>query len=162
MVDDALVEEPTPLNPRQLRARRRRRRRQLGTLLFLLAAAAILATAYFAVAGDDGGDDEASTTATTGATTTTVVQQVGPFAVTTGVNVRQGPGTSYPQVATIETGTKVLVACVADGEPVPGPDGPDTKWLKLTGPGPQGFVTAVYVQLGDALRTSSVPSCPPA
>jgi uncharacterized protein YraI len=132
----------------------------LGALLFVLVAAAILLTAYLAVAGDDSKDEATSTTVPVTAATT-VAKDSGPYRVTTGVNVRQGPGTKFATVTALESGSKVMVACVADGEVVQGSGTPSTKWLKLAGTGPQGYVTAVYVETGDDLRTNKIPVCPP-
>jgi hypothetical protein len=77
------------------------------------------------------------------------------------VHVRQGAGTSFPAVGTIELGHDVFVACYVDGEPVDSPNGPITQWLKLTGFGPHGWVTALYVSTGDDLTNNRIPPCPP-
>jgi hypothetical protein len=149
-----------PLNPRQVRARRRRRRRQIGWTLFILVALVIFATAYVVVAGDDSSEETTATTLPGESTTTTVAKPFGPYKVTAGVNVRQGPGTTFPSVATIETGHVVFLSCVTDGEVVNGPNGPIGQWLKTTGFGPQGYLTALYVDTKDDLRTNSIPACP--
>jgi len=163
--DDAVVAapEPAPRNPRQIRARRRRRRRQVGTLLFLLVAVGVFATAYFAVTADDNSTDDASSSASVpGATTTTAAAFAGSYKVTTGVNVRQGAGTTFPAVGTIETGRSVLVICVIEGEPVNAPSGTNSQWLKVTGLGPSGYVSSAFVAVGDDLRSKKIPACPPA
>ena len=147
-------------NPRQERARRRRRRRRFGTALFVVVAAAIFAAAYFTVAGDDSTDETTGTTVPEASTSTTAAKPFGPYKVTTGVNLRQGPGTIYPPVATIETGHVVFVSCVTDGEVLNGPNGPIGQWLKTTGFGPQGYLTALYVATGDDLRNNAIPACP--
>lgn len=159
--------EPRPepgraaLNPRQRRARRRRHRRQLGTLIFLLVAAAILATAYFAATANDDASDEATTT--TGALTTpTTAPFSAAYDVTTGVNVRQGAGTSFATVGTVETGKPVTVVCVAQGEPVSTPTGQNVQWLHITAPPPGGYVSAVFVAVGDDLTSKKIPACPAA
>jgi hypothetical protein len=150
------------LTPRQLRARRRRRRRQLGTGLFLLVAVAVFATAYVAVAGgDDDSSDAAATNATAGSTTTTTPRPAGPYAVTTDVNVHSSPATTAATVGTLEPGTKVYVGCVAEGEQVEGPSGPNTQWLETVGFGPVGYLTSVYVDVGDDLTNQKIPACPP-
>ncbi len=155
--------EPAPRNPRQIRARRRRRRRQIGTLLFVLVAIGVFAAAYFALAGDDdSSDDAASSTSVPGATTTTAAPFAGSYKVTTGVNLRQGAGTSFPAVGTIETGRAVLVVCVIEGEPVNAPNGTNSQWLKVTGLGPSGYVSSAFVAVGDDLRNNKIPACPAA
>jgi len=154
--------QPAPRNPRQVRARRRRRRRQIGTLVFVLVAGGILATAYFAVAGDDGSNDEATaTTLPIGATTTTLPAFAGSYKVTTGVNVRQGAGTTFPAVGVIEQGRSVLVVCVVEGEVVNAPSGSNSQWLKVTGLGPSGYASAAFVAVGDDLRNKKIQTCPP-
>ena len=164
-VPDAAPEpapERVPLNPRQVRARRRRRRRQLGTLVFVVVAVGVLGAAYLALAG---GDDTSSTEATsTSALVTTTVAP--PFSskykTTTGINVRQGPGTSTPTVATVEQGREVTVTCVVQGEVVNAPSGPNPQWLKVTDPGAAGYVSAAFVSTGDDLRANKIPACPAA
>ncbi len=170
MVDDAGEESeaaaapaPAARNSRQVRARRRRRRRQIGTLLFLLVAAGVFAAAYFTISGDDdSSDDAASTTTVAGASTTTVAPFAGSYKVTTGVNVREGAGTTSRAVGTVETGRTVLVICVVEGEPVNAPTGTNSQWLKITGLGPSGYVSSAFVAVGDDLRNAKIPTCPAA
>jgi uncharacterized protein YraI len=145
-----------------MRARRRRRRRAIGTLLFVIVAVVIVVVAVLALSGGDDASDEAATTTAAAATTTTAPPFAGSYKVTTGVNVRQGPGTTFPTAGTIETGHSVLVVCVAQGQPVEGPNGPDPQWLKITGIGPTGYVTSIYVATGDDLRNGKIPACPAA
>jgi hypothetical protein len=149
-------------NPRQQRARRRRHRRQLGTLIFLAVAAAVFAAAYFTLAGGDDSSDDAKTATTAAGATTTSAPFSAPYNVTTGVNVRQGAGTSFATVGTVETGKPVTVVCVAQGEPVNGPNGANPQWLKVSAPPPGGYVSAVYVAVGDDLTNKKIPACPPA
>lgn len=151
-----------PRNPRQVRARRRRRRRAIGTLLFIVVAVVIFAIAAFALTGGDDSSDEATTTTAAAATTTTAPPFSASYKVTDGVNVRQGPGTSFPPAGTVETGNAVTVVCVAQGEPVNGPNGPDPQWLKVTGPGAAGYITSIYVSTGEDLRNGKIPACPAA
>jgi hypothetical protein len=149
------------VTPRQRRVRRRRRRRLIGVLIFTVVAVGILGVAYLAVAGpDDSEADRSGPTAVTGPSTTTVAKPAGPYRVTTGVNVRQGPGTNFPAVGTVQTGHQVFVSCVAEGQAVDGPSGPVTKWLRLTGFGPVGYLTALYVDTGDDLKVAGkIPAC---
>ena len=150
---------PAPRTARQVRARRRRRRRTIGTLLFVVVAVGVFAAAYFVLVADDSSDRAASTTSAP-VTVTTAPKPAGPYRVTTGVNIRQGPGTTFPSVGTIETGRQVFVSCVIDGQPVDGPSGPITKWLRLTGFGPTGYLTVAYVDVGDDLNVAGkIPPC---
>ena len=143
-----------------MRARRRRRRRILGTLLFVAVAVGVFAAAYFVLVADDSSDRAASTDEPARVTVTTAPKPAGPYRVTTGVNIRQGPGTTFPSVGTIETGRQVFVSCVIDGQPVDSPSGPITKWLRLTGFGPAGYLTVAYVDTGDDLNVAGkIPPC---
>jgi hypothetical protein len=153
------ADAPPPLTPRQVRARRRRRRRILGTLLFLAVAAGVFAAVYFVLVADDS-SDRAATPTSAAVTITTAPKPAGPYRVTTGVNIRQGPGTTFPAVGAIETGHQVFVSCVIDGQPVDAPSGPTTKWLRLTGFGPAGYLTVAYVDVGDDLNVPGrIPAC---
>ena len=165
MHENEFVGDPAPAapppNPRQIRARRRRRRRQIGTALFILVAIGVFGAAYLALNEDDSSENAVRTTgAAAGATTTTVAPLLGPYKVTTGVNVRQGPGTSFPSSGVIETGKSVFVACVIEGEAVDGPAGPNSQWLRISGFGPTGYLISIYVTTGDDLRTNKIPTCP--
>jgi hypothetical protein len=156
---DERSDAPPPLTARQVRARRRRRRRTIGTLLFLAVAIGVFAAAYFALFADDS-SDRASTTTSSPVTTTAAPKPAGPYRVTTGVNIRQGPGTTFPAVGAIETGRQVFVSCVIDGQPVDAPSGATTKWLRLTGFGPAGYLTVAYVDVGDDLNVpGKIPLC---
>jgi hypothetical protein len=152
----------TERNPRQVRARRRRRRRRFGVVVFLAVAVGVFVAAYVGLAGNDNSSDTTTgqSVIAAAATTTTAVKSFGPYKVTTGVHVRQGAGTSFPAVGTIEVGHEVFVACYVDGEVVASPNGPIPQWLKLTGFGPHGWVTALYVSTGDDLTNNRIPPCP--
>lgn len=132
----------------------------IGVLLFLVVAVGVFGAAYLTFApSDDSKTATRSGDALT--TTTTVVKPSGPYRVITGVNVRQGPGTTTASVGTIETGHVVFVTCVIDGESVDGPTGPSTKWVRLGGFGPTGYLTVQYVDLGADLQTpGKIPVCP--
>lgn len=166
MVDEPREDEvapgaPAPLTPRQRATRRRHRRRVLGVLVFVLVAGGVFAAAYFALAGPDNSSNVATGPTTELTTTTTGPKAAGPYRVITGVNIRQGPGTTFPSVGTIETGHVVFVTCVVDGQPVDGPTGPSTKWLRLIGFGPTGYLTVQYVDLGTDLSVpGKIPVCP--
>ena len=55
----------------------------------------------------------------------------------------------------------MFVTCVIDGESIDGPTGPSTKWVRLGGFGPTGYVTVQYVDLGADLQTpGKIPACP--
>jgi uncharacterized protein YraI len=127
--------------------------------LFILVAAGVIAATYFSFAGSSDSSTDA-TRPTSLATTTTGPNVAGPYRVITGVNIRQGPGTNFPSVGTIETGHKVFVTCVVDGQPVDGPSGPSTKWLRLIGFGPTGYLTVQYVAIGSDLNVpGKIPVC---
>jgi hypothetical protein len=151
---------PEALSPRHVRARRRRRRRRLGALVFGLIAVAVLGATYLsATGGNDSSNVGRTVTTLLRATTTTVARPFGPYKVTTGVNVRQGAGTNFPSAGTISTGHTVFVACVLEGQPVAAPTGPESRWLRLSGFGPSGYVTALYVNTGDDLTNNKIPTC---
>jgi len=149
---------PTASPARPVRARRRRRRRRLGALVFALIAVGVVGATYLSLTGGSK-SSEARKTVTTLPVTTTVAKPFGPYKVTTGVNVRQGAGTNFPSAGTISTGHSVFVACVVEGQPVAAPSGPETRWLRLSGFGPTGYVTALYVNTGDDLTNNKIPRC---
>jgi uncharacterized protein YraI len=114
--------------------------------------------------GPDRGGDAASPDVTSTAILATV-PPAGPFKVTDGLNVRTGPGRTFPTVGTIDLGKEVLVSCVIEGETVDGPKGPTTKWLRVTtttatGSAMTGYVTSQYVATGVAIDNPAViPHC---
>ena len=133
----------------------------IGVLVFVVFAVGVFGAAYLTFAPSDDSKSATSRSGDALTTTTTVVKPSGPYRVITGVNVRQGPGTTTPSVGTIETGHVVFVTCVIDGESVDGPTGPSTKWVRLGGFGPTGYVTVQYVDLGSDLQTpGKIPVCP--
>lgn len=152
---------PPGPSPSARRARRRRWRRAIGALVFVGIAVAVLAIAYTALPGsDDKSADNAASHRPVFATTTPPIPPAGPFKVTQGVNVRSGPGTSFPSIATIDLGKEVMVVCVIDGEPVNSAAGPDTKWVRVTATGVSGYVTSLYVATGSAIANPAViPVC---
>ena len=77
---------------------------------------------------------------------TTLPPAAGPYKVTDGLDVRTGPGRTFPTVGTIELGREVMVACVIEGELVDGPNGPTTKWLRVTAANVSGYVTSQYAR----------------
>jgi hypothetical protein len=154
--DEPAAPARASLTPRERRARRRRRRRILGVLVFVAVAGGIIGVAYLAVAGPDDSDQADQSTTSSGPPTTTVAKPAGPYRVTTGVNVRQGPGLNFATVGAIETGHSVFVSCVTEGASVDGV----TKWLRTTGFGPVGFLTVRYVDTGDDLNIAGkIPDC---
>ena len=83
--------------------------------------------------------------------------------MTDGLNLRSGPGSSFSSLGNIETGFEVKVMCVTDGEPVSGPLGRSTKWLRVEFWGPPAYVTAEYVATGADLQSPTIiPPCAPA
>jgi uncharacterized protein YgiM (DUF1202 family) len=82
-------------------------------------------------------------------------------AAATGVNVRQGPGLTYPIAGTIENGNDVSVVCVIDGDSINGPGGPTTKWVRIQFNTLTGYVSAAYVAAGAALNDpAQIGHCP--
>jgi uncharacterized protein YgiM (DUF1202 family) len=141
------------------RVRRRRWRRALGVLAFAIAAVAIGTLAFKELAGPGSGGDAAAPEATS-TTLVSTLPPAGPYKVTDGLNVRTGPGRTFPTVGTIELGKEVMVACVIEGETVDGPNGPTTKWLRVTAANVTGYVTSQYVATGAAVNDPAViPRC---
>lgn len=132
----------------------------IGWLVFLLAAGGILYTAYSTFGGSDSSDADRTPGSTTAPTTTTIAP-AGPFKTTAGVNVRNGPATTQPVVATLDLGTEVMVVCAIQGEAVNTPGGPQPIWLKVTAGSKTGYVSAVYVDVGRNLSDpTKIGSCP--
>jgi hypothetical protein len=157
---DEVADGAAPLSPRQRAVRRRHRRRVFGVLLFFLVAVGVFAAAYFTLVRSDSSSNKVARPSAALSTTTTGPKVAGPYRVITGVNIRQVPGTTFPSVGTIETGHVVFVTCVVDGQAVEGPRGPSTKWLKLIGFGPIGYLTVQYVDLGSDLDVpGKIPVC---
>ena len=134
-------------------------RRGLGTLAFLAVAASIFAIAYSAVS-ESGDDSRSVASQSTFATTTPPIPPAGPFKVTDGVNVRTGPGTSFPRVATVDLGKEVMVVCVIEGGIVEGPNWSTTKWVRITAGSVIGYVSSGFVATGAAIGNPAViPVC---
>ena len=134
----------------------------IGWLVFFLAAGGILYAAYATFGGSDSSDADRTIGSTTAPTTTTVAP-AGPFKTTAGVNVRNGPATTQPVVATLDLGTEVMVVCAIQGEAVTTPGGPQTIWLKVTAGAETGYVSAVYVDVGQILADpTKIGDCPAA
>ena len=134
----------------------------IGWLVFFLAASGILYAAYATFGGSDSSDADRTIGSTTAPTTTTVAP-AGPFKTTAGVNVRNGPATTQPVVATLDLGTEVMVVCAIQGEAVTTPGGPQTIWLKVTAGAKTGYVSAVYVDVGQILADpTKIGDCPAA
>ncbi|MBA4867165.1 SH3 domain-containing protein [Streptomyces sp. PSKA54] len=78
---------------------------------------------------------EAATTAATAST----------YAVVADVNVRSGPGTSYPKVGSLQAGTRVTIYCQTPGQTITGPLGTSNIWDRI---GSDRYVTDTYVRTG--------------
>jgi uncharacterized protein YraI len=147
--------EGSELEPPPAPRRRRRARRGLGV-------------DSGDVTGDNSGDVSApgngsATTSTTASTATTAPALPAPrlFKVTDGVNVRSGPGRTFPVLATVETGYDVLVVCAIDGESIDGPIGPTTKWVRIELNALKGYITNEYVATGPAINDPTIiGTCP--
>ena len=158
---DDLVERPRERTPREKQRRRRRRRHLIGWLVFLLVAGGILYAAYSTFGGSDS-SDAGRTPGSTTAPTTTTIAPAGPFKTNDGVNVRNGPATTQPVIATLDLGTDVMVVCAIQGEAVNTSGGPQTIWLKVTTGAKAGYVSAVYVDVGPILADrTKIGDCPP-
>ena len=105
---------------------------------------------------DDGSSSQDGSSLPSTTTTQLPIPVLRSYKVTTGVNVRSGPGTTYSVVGTVETGYEVLVVCVIDGETIPGPLGPSNKWLRVTYDQLTGYITSQYVAVGTAINDPSV------
>ena len=161
MADDP-VDGPRERTPRERQRRKRRRRHAIGWLVFLLAAAGILAAAYTTFGGSNSSDTK-SAAGTTTAPPTTTIAPAGPFKTTSGVNVRNGPSTSQPAIATLDLGTQVMVVCAIQGEAVNTQGGPQTIWVKITAGATTGYVSAAYVDTGPVLGDpTKIGDCPAA
>jgi hypothetical protein len=134
----------------------------IGWIVFLLVAGGILYAA-FATFGDSGSSEHSRAGGTTTAPSTTTIPPAGPFKTTAGVNVRNGPATTQPIVATLDLGTEVMVVCAIQGAAVNTPGGPQTIWVKVTAGATTGFVSAVYVDIGPTLADpTKIGDCPAA
>lgn len=142
----------------------RRRRRIIGLVVFVGVVVALGVIVANAVGGgDDNSDSAEQRTTTSAAVTTTTLPPAGPYKVTDGINVRAGPGSTFPVLGQIELGNTVTVVCVVDGESVNGPGGATTKWLRIGVLGPPSYVTAAYVATGaDVTNPAVIGPCPPA
>lgn len=109
---------------------------------------------------DDGSSSQDGSSPSSTTTTQLLIPSLRSYKVTTGVNVRSGPGTTYSVVGTVETGYEVLAVCVIDGETIPGPLGPSNKWLRVAFNQLTGYITSQYVAVGTAINDPSViPVC---
>ena len=161
-LDERVEREIARRSARYERYRRKRRRRIIAFWILFLLLVAGGAAAVFALvgSGDDGAPRVAPTT-----TVGSGLPNIPPaklYKVTTGVNVRSGPGTTYRALGAVETGVEVLVICQIDGQAVNGPAGPTNKWLYVDHNGIKGYITAQYVAMGAALDDPTVTAvCPP-
>jgi hypothetical protein len=157
---------PLPRSPEAEARRRRRlwrrRRRIVGSLVFVGVVVALGVIVANAVGGGDDDSKSADKSTSSSASTTTTLPLAGPYEVTDGINVRGGPGSTFPVLGQIEIGNTVLVACAIDGESVAGPGGATTKWLRIFVAGPPSYVTAAYVAVGaDLTNPGVIATCPP-
>lgn len=99
--------------------------------------------------GSDTGGFTVVTTTTQPLTTTTTPTSFGTYRITdSGVIIRTGPGTTYPEIGRIPPEVFVPFYCRVSGEGITGPyNGPpgDPWWDKTTYNGITGFVTDEYV-----------------
>ncbi|WP_037887071.1 SH3 domain-containing protein [Streptomyces viridochromogenes] len=103
--------------------------------------------------GIRGGEEEAVTTmaattmTTATAATTATTTAVRYYSVAPGVrlNVRRGPGTSYPIVRVLPEGAKIPIYCQTPGTTVTGPYGTSYIWDNIDD---GEFVSDAYVHTG--------------
>jgi uncharacterized protein YraI len=130
----------------------------LGVIAFIAVVVALFVVVVASTASDDPPRRVAGAGRST--TTTTTLPPAGPYRVTDGVNIRAGPGSTYPALGLIETGNEVLVTCVIDGEQVSGPLGLTTKWVRIVTPYGPAYLTAQYVATGPDIGSPTIiPVC---
>ncbi|KUM79616.1 SH3 domain-containing protein [Streptomyces curacoi] len=97
--------------------------------------------------GIRGGEEEAVTTMAATTTTTATTTAVRYYSVAPGVrlNVRRGPGTSYPIVRVLPEGAKIPIYCQTPGTTVTGPYGTSYIWDNIDD---GEFVSDAYVNTG--------------
>jgi hypothetical protein len=167
--------EPTEAPEREIalsmerarRARRRAMRRRFEfwlTLLVIIVIGAGATAVLFGWRATDSSSTRSGTVSATGgsaeATSTTSglppIPPAKPYKVTDGVNIRAGPGTTYPIVGTVETGFEVLVVCAIAGQFIDGPGGPTDLWVRVVYNDKTGYITGAYVATGPAINDPSV------
>jgi uncharacterized protein YgiM (DUF1202 family) len=67
------------------------------------------------------------------------------------VNLRQGPGTNTAVLGKVAGGAKVQVECRIKGEDVTAGSSTSDQWLRITTIAAPGYVSALYVDIGDDL-----------
>jgi uncharacterized protein YgiM (DUF1202 family) len=161
-LDERVEREIARRSARYERYRRKRRRRVIAFwVLFLLLLGGGVAAGFALVGSGDDGSARVAPTTTVGSGLPNI-PSAKLYKVTTGVNVRAGPGTTYRALGAVETGVEVLVICQIDGQVVNGPNGPSKKWLYVDHNGIKGYITAQYVAIGAALDDPKVTAvCPP-
>jgi hypothetical protein len=154
---------PTPVARARVRARRwRRRRRLIGVFAFVVVIVGLAGLIYSLTASDDSSPPSSARDASSSTTTTVGRLPAGPYKVTTGINMRAGPGASTAIVGVIELGNEVIVLCKVDGESYNGPTGPSTVWLHIGSPA-DAYVAAPFVATGgDLTNVEVIPVCKPA
>lgn len=84
------------------------------------------------------------------------------YQVDGGVNVRQGPATNTTVITKFEDGAMVTVECRIQGQDVTGPGGSTNQWLRVSLLAGPGYVSALYVDIGDDIEdTSRIGICLP-
>lgn len=72
------------------------------------------------------------------------------------LNVRSGPGASYPVVGSVPDGATVAVYCQAVGSTVTGPYGTTSVWNRI---GTNRYVSDAYLLTGHDGYIPNVPRC---
>ena len=112
---------------------------------------------------DDEKKEVATATTDPGTVVATTLPAPRKYKASGGVNVRSGPGTKFPVVATAELGKEMLVVCRTEGEAVSNGPTPTSQWLQVTIAGTNGYVSAAFVDTrGDLNNATAIGLCPPA
>ncbi|WP_406198909.1 MULTISPECIES: SH3 domain-containing protein [unclassified Streptomyces] len=92
----------------------------------------------------DGGEEKAADAAVTMAATAAAVPYY-PVAPGVRLNVRSGPGTSYPIIKVLSEGIRVAIYCQTPGTRVTGPYGTTNIWDNIAS---GEYVSDAYVRTG--------------
>ena len=104
-----------------------------------------------------------STTATVPPNTSTTLASNTPaptcYVTSTNVKLRASPSISATAVGVVPGGTKLQVQCIATGETVNGPAGPDSTWEKIVFGGTTGFLSDQFVDKVGVPGALTPPKC---
>jgi Bacterial SH3 domain len=110
--------------------------------------------------GDEPLRDTALASTTTTGVSVPTLPPPRPYKVIDGVNVRAGPGTTFPILRQVEKGNEVTVVCRAEGQSVTTPQGATNLWLRVMLDPQIGYVSAAYVDTrGDLDDAAKIGVC---